>query len=72
MAEETKQAAMKPEDVREVIVRVNDKIAARGGTFHDPEFLINPKTIGKDPIKVKLTSFVDARIGSKDLVEIRR
>lgn len=55
-----------------VNVRVNDKIAAYGGALYDPETEANPKPITKAAAKVRRTSFVEERIKSSDLVEIRK
>lgn len=76
----------KKKDEEKVTVQANEKLQAksykplrttdgkemkRGRVYHDPDREANPKPIGKDPITVVRTTFVNQRLKSGDLVEVR-
>lgn len=76
MAKVKKKSAAGSEE--RVTVRANDKVVKKNGAYHDPtqdpadsRKKLNPESIGEKPVEVVRTPFVDQRLKSGDLVEVR-
>jgi hypothetical protein len=65
------KAEAKAAKAKLVTVRVNDEIAAYGGSFADNEQPTNAQmTIGKDPIEVVRTELVNQKLKTEELIKI--